>query len=232
MEQPHIPLRTFVPLLITTLEDPDASVRDTARETTIEMFSHPAVSPAARADLKKELARRNVRKSTTDAVIHAVLGGTSTPATEDAMSDAGSVRSTDDGSSSQATRPGFPNTRPKTVARSVIAGSSSALPVAAGDTESIEPYYVRSILSSAVAFNERILDRLLPRGTSNKSFKACFLFSKAGKQSRTGKNERTISQKFEVCNDHFFFAHSPAHYLHLVHGVFRHAQRRCTCPLS
>jgi CLIP-associating protein 1/2 len=135
-ERPEIPLRPFVPLLITTLEDPDASVRDAARESTIEIFSHPAVSPAARADLKKELAKRGVRKATADAVLSAVLGGHSTPLNEDATSDAGSVRSVD----GHAQRSSLPGERGRTTPVNSISVASSAPTT---DSDTLEPHYVR-----------------------------------------------------------------------------------------
>lgn len=57
------------------LEDTDAHVRDCARQSVIELFSGVGVSDPARADLKKEMTKKNVRKTIVDAVLSKVLGG-------------------------------------------------------------------------------------------------------------------------------------------------------------
>ncbi|KIS67447.1 uncharacterized protein UMAG_11759 [Mycosarcoma maydis] len=66
------------PLLSTTVElllDADATVREGARSTLITLFS--SATPAAKADLKKELEKRAVRKQTADAILREVLGAPS-----------------------------------------------------------------------------------------------------------------------------------------------------------
>ncbi|KAI0959785.1 hypothetical protein AcW1_004513 [Taiwanofungus camphoratus] len=85
------PIRSYLPGLIDTLEDTDGAVRECARQSIVELFTGPGVTDAARADLKKELTKKGVRKTIVDSVLSKVLsagsGGASTPAT---MSEAGS----------------------------------------------------------------------------------------------------------------------------------------------
>lgn len=58
----NLPFRSFTSYLITTLEDADAAVRDTAKQTIIDLFL--TVPPHARADLRREMNMQNVRKFT------------------------------------------------------------------------------------------------------------------------------------------------------------------------
>ncbi|KZT12975.1 uncharacterized protein LAESUDRAFT_808469 [Laetiporus sulphureus 93-53] len=85
------PIRSYLPALVEALEDTDGAVRECARQSVVELFTGPGVTDAARADLKKEMARKAVRKGIVDSVLSKVLsgsgGGTSTPGT---MSEAGS----------------------------------------------------------------------------------------------------------------------------------------------
>lgn len=75
--------RTYVPNLITCLEDPDSGVRETAKVTVVELFQYENIfflfksyiytpisncttrnaPPRALSDLRKKLQSRNVRKS-------------------------------------------------------------------------------------------------------------------------------------------------------------------------
>lgn len=64
----------YLSQLVDALEDTDAHVRDCARQSVIELFSGPGVSDAARADLKKELTKKNVRKTIVDGVLSKLLG--------------------------------------------------------------------------------------------------------------------------------------------------------------
>ncbi|KAJ6510018.1 clasp N terminal-domain-containing protein [Mycena vitilis] len=70
----HFPIRAYLPQLVDALEDTDAHVRDCARQSVIELFSGPGVSDAARADLKKEMTKKNVRKTIVDGVLSKLLG--------------------------------------------------------------------------------------------------------------------------------------------------------------
>ncbi|KAJ3909224.1 clasp N terminal-domain-containing protein [Lentinula edodes] len=69
------PLRPYLPLLVDCLEDTDAHVRDCARQSVIELFSGPSVTDAARADLKKEMSKKGVRKTIVDGVLSKILNG-------------------------------------------------------------------------------------------------------------------------------------------------------------
>lgn len=60
--------------LVTALEDQDQLVRDAAKEAIVSIFGSPAVGAAARADLKTQLVKHGVRKTTADAVLSRVLG--------------------------------------------------------------------------------------------------------------------------------------------------------------
>lgn len=51
------------------LEDTDGTVRECARQSVVELFTGSGVSDAARADLKKEMAKKNVRKTIVDSVL-------------------------------------------------------------------------------------------------------------------------------------------------------------------
>lgn len=63
-----------MPILVNALEDPDPIVRDVARESVIAIFTAPTVGAAAKADLKKELIKKGVRKTTSDIVLRRTLG--------------------------------------------------------------------------------------------------------------------------------------------------------------
>ena len=67
------PLRPFVPLLVQTLQDSDGSVRECSRKNIISIFTGSSVSDIAKADLKKELEKQNVRKTITEDVLCSVL---------------------------------------------------------------------------------------------------------------------------------------------------------------
>lgn len=81
------PIRPYLTQLVEALEDSDATVRGTAQTSIVELFTGPAVSDAARADLKKEMTKKGVRKGIVESVLAKVLGGATTPHTG---SDAGS----------------------------------------------------------------------------------------------------------------------------------------------
>lgn len=71
-------LKPYFQLLMHTLEDSDPTVREAAKESTVAIFSAPGLSDAARAELKKELGKGNVRKSTADHVLNKIFNGSST----------------------------------------------------------------------------------------------------------------------------------------------------------
>lgn len=89
------PIRPYLTLLVDCLEDTDAHVRDCARQSVIELFSGPGVTDGARADLKKEMIKKNVRKTIVDSVLAKLLGN--------------SVGSTGSGASAPHSREGSEN---------------------------------------------------------------------------------------------------------------------------
>ncbi|PPQ99906.1 hypothetical protein CVT24_009587 [Panaeolus cyanescens] len=68
-----LPIRPYLSLLVDCLEDTDSHVRDCARQSVVELFSGPGVTDAARADLKKELTKKGVRKAIVDDVLAKLL---------------------------------------------------------------------------------------------------------------------------------------------------------------
>ena len=68
------PIRPYLPLLVAALEDSDSTVRETAKTSVVILFTSPGASDAARADLKRELTKKGVRKTIVDAVLTKVLG--------------------------------------------------------------------------------------------------------------------------------------------------------------
>lgn len=71
----QFPIRPYLPHLVDALEDTDAHVRESARQSVVELFSGPAVTDAARADLKKEMTKKGVRKTIVDGVLSKLLAG-------------------------------------------------------------------------------------------------------------------------------------------------------------
>lgn len=69
------PIRPYLPQLVATLEDTDGNVRECARQSVVELFTGPAVTDGARADLKKEMTKKGVRKNIVDSVLAKLLAG-------------------------------------------------------------------------------------------------------------------------------------------------------------
>ncbi|VDC06929.1 unnamed protein product [Peniophora sp. CBMAI 1063] len=67
------PLRPYLQLLVGTLEDGDATVRETARNAVVELFTGPGVTDAARSDLKSQMTKKGVRKGTVDTVLERIF---------------------------------------------------------------------------------------------------------------------------------------------------------------
>lgn len=81
------PIRPYLPLLVDALEDTDGNVRACATPSVIELFTGPGVTDAARADLKKEMTKKNVRKTIVDNILAKLMSssrstGASTPQSE------------------------------------------------------------------------------------------------------------------------------------------------------
>lgn len=69
------------------MEDTDGNVRACATPSIIELFTGPGVTDAARADLKKEMTKKGVRKAIVDNVLSKLMSssrstGASTPLSE------------------------------------------------------------------------------------------------------------------------------------------------------
>ncbi|KAF7965882.1 hypothetical protein HWV62_32610 [Athelia sp. TMB] len=69
------PIRSYLPQLVATLEDTDGNVRECARQSVVELFTGPGVTDAARADLKKEMTKKGVRKNIVDNVLARLVAG-------------------------------------------------------------------------------------------------------------------------------------------------------------
>lgn len=72
---PAFPIKAYLPQLVEALEDTDGTVRDTARQSVVELFTGANVTDTARADLKKEMAKKNVRKTIVDSVLQKLMSG-------------------------------------------------------------------------------------------------------------------------------------------------------------
>jgi CLIP-associating protein 1/2 len=88
-------MRPYLSLLVDCLEDTDPHVRDCARHSIVELFLGPAVTDAARADLKKEMTKKGVRKTIVDSVLMKLLNGT--PATSASQSQSQSHEGSENG---------------------------------------------------------------------------------------------------------------------------------------
>lgn len=72
-----LPFKTYVPLLMKLLENSDPGVRETARNTVIDLFRDS--SGPAKVDLKKKLVEHNVRPATQAAILKELNPRTATP---------------------------------------------------------------------------------------------------------------------------------------------------------
>lgn len=86
---PSFGLRSYLPSLVATLEDSDSNVRECAKQSLVELFTSPGVTDAARADLKKEMSKKGVRKATMDSVLNQVLSASTSSITSIASNDGG-----------------------------------------------------------------------------------------------------------------------------------------------
>ncbi|KAG6886066.1 hypothetical protein C0993_004056 [Termitomyces sp. T159_Od127] len=90
----QFPIRPYLSLLVDCLEDTDAHVRDCARQSVIELFTGPGVTDGARADLKKELAKKGVRKTIVEGVLSKLLGASTNSNTHHEGSESGDASNT------------------------------------------------------------------------------------------------------------------------------------------
>ncbi|EIW72825.1 hypothetical protein TREMEDRAFT_42004 [Tremella mesenterica DSM 1558] len=68
-----LPLKPWLAPLVGLLEDSDGNVRDQARETVVALLSPANTPAAARAELKKLMQARNVRKTIADGIISRIF---------------------------------------------------------------------------------------------------------------------------------------------------------------
>ncbi|KAI3394217.1 hypothetical protein diail_3032 [Diaporthe ilicicola] len=80
-QEQGLQFRTYVPRLMELLEDADASVRDTAKTTVIELFRD--ASGTAKADLKKQLETFKVRPAIKQAIVKELIPRATTPAPDE-----------------------------------------------------------------------------------------------------------------------------------------------------
>ena len=171
------PIRPYLTLLVGSLEDMDGNVRECARQSVVELFTGPAVTDAARSDLKKEMTKKGVRKTIVDGVLAQLQAG-SGPATP-TLSDGGS----EDGEGSKgagATTPYVPpsialitkrpgvsgngvpksssqgsigaSTRPASRAAVISPVPPDGAPPGGGGGSEVKPVYVRTVLSPSYVF--------------------------------------------------------------------------------
>ncbi|KAJ7068076.1 clasp N terminal-domain-containing protein [Mycena amicta] len=162
---PQFPIRAYLPQLVDALEDTDAHVRDCARQSVVELFSGPGVSDGARADLKKEMTKKNVRKTIVDGVLSKLLGlgGGSNPQSREGSEDGDTTmkpkdyvppslalagrRPTNASSTSGPSRTASTHStnisRPPSRAAAVESPSGAATPTTEG-SESVKPVYIAS----------------------------------------------------------------------------------------
>ncbi|KAF9046047.1 hypothetical protein BDZ89DRAFT_1099459 [Hymenopellis radicata] len=149
------PIRPFLPQLVDSLEDTDAHVRDASRQGVVELFSGPAVTDAARADLKKEMTKKGVRKTIVDGVLAKLLGTASNPQSQEGSENGDAVPKakeyTPPSMMLQSRKPSGTNSMPRTASASSIArpasraGSASPSVVTSPTAESPGGVEVRSV---------------------------------------------------------------------------------------
>lgn len=67
------PLKPFLPGLVDSLESSDGTVRECAKQAVIDIFTGTNISDMAKSELKKEMIKKNVRKSILDVVLAKIL---------------------------------------------------------------------------------------------------------------------------------------------------------------
>ncbi|KAF8897283.1 clasp N terminal-domain-containing protein [Infundibulicybe gibba] len=126
----QFPIRPYLSLLVDSLEDTDAHVRDCARQSVVELFSGPAVTDAARADLKKELTKKSVRKTIVDGVLSKLLGGgsfSSGPPSRDGSENGDASMGTSGGGIARTVSQGNVREIPRPASRAAMAPSPTPI---------------------------------------------------------------------------------------------------------
>lgn len=127
------PVKPLLGVVVELLSDADATVREGARSTVVALFS--GATGAAKADLKKEMERKQVRKQTMDGILREVLGAPSAAASSVLSPTAPTARShnADSDYSKPAPTP--------SASQVPTAGLSAAVTATADD---IKPVYIAS----------------------------------------------------------------------------------------
>lgn len=142
----RFPLRPFLTHLVDVLEDSDGGVRDCARNAVIEMFTASTVTDSARADLKKEMTKKGVRKGIVDNILNQLLAAP-TQTIETSAEDPSHPPAL----STTGSHPGLPTQKSSATLASSVAGPSrtqsfaSTAEVQDGKTEEVVTVYVASV---------------------------------------------------------------------------------------
>ncbi|KIK65484.1 hypothetical protein GYMLUDRAFT_38957 [Collybiopsis luxurians FD-317 M1] len=153
------PLRPYLSLLVDCLEDTDAHVRDCARQSIVELFSGPSVTDAARADLKKEMTKKSVRKTIVDGVLSKLFsngnGVESTPQSPTGSEPGEAKTYVPPSLVLQGRKPSGPSVIPRTFSQSSIPRppsraaaldtSTPSTPTAEASSAEVNPVYIASV---------------------------------------------------------------------------------------
>jgi len=194
---PSFPIRPYLPQLVEALEDSDGTVRDCARNSVIEIFTAPGVTDAARADLKKEMTKKNVRKTIVDTVLGKLMAAGPAVST-----DAGSPPLSTATNDSDSTKPPVLSMLKRSATLSTTSSSSAgtARAIASTSTPTSErpagqadsaPSDVPTVFVSTSAFyvllgDSGICIRWRQHATSNRSLQACSHPLKVKRRNVTG----------------------------------------------
>ena len=175
------PIRPYLPMLVGVLEDSDSTVRETAKTSVVILVTGPGVSDAARADLKRELTKKGVRKTIVDAVLSKVLGSDNSSAATGGGTEAPGASQSQAATKKEYVPPSlalqaqkaiggsdFPAPGPSTVSRTAShsnvkelsrpdsrAAVTPSIPSGGDTTANVQAVYVRVALSPAVSLSNR-----------------------------------------------------------------------------
>ena len=133
------PLRPFLPPLVDALEDSDSNVRTQALAAVVALFTGPAVTDAARADLKKEMAKKNVRKTIVESVTARLLAASGAGPPAESGSENGDGAAYVPPSMSLTNKTPGPHTMGRSVSRSVSGTNVERLSRPASRTALVSP---------------------------------------------------------------------------------------------
>jgi hypothetical protein len=224
------PVRPYLPLLIDALEDSDANVRECAKQSVVELFTGPGVTDGARADLKKEMTKKAVRKGIVEWVLAKVSTGgagvtvSSLPPTptEGTDNEEGGVQAkkeyvppslalmgrrptvgTGVPGPSHSTRSASSSTfvPSRPESRGPVVQPSTSASIPDASSPEVKPVYVCTFGSrSSTRKLTPATERLLPTATLRTSFQPWLNHMKAKKQNTTGLTERGPSPVYVGCS--------------------------------